>query len=172
MTIESSHKFTAVSNTDLHGTFASEFVDIIQALLDAPSLQFQVTCTVDDLPSQPAMIASRLGPVSVPCTLSVIVYGPKNMCENVGDFFQEIDMYLQDPKCCNLNVKYCNPHRLSSLNLDECPMTSDLDASVLHLDTALFEDVSRETGLLEIFDSSQNLPEAPQPQAILPCLKK
>ncbi|WAO82928.1 Hypothetical protein NCS54_00010400 [Fusarium falciforme] len=172
VTIESSHRFAAVSNTELHGTFASEFVDIIQALLDVPSLQFQVTCTVDDIPSQPAMITSRLGPVSVPCALSVIVYGPKDMCENVGDFFQDIDMYLQDPKRCNLDVKYCNPHRLSSLKVDECPMTSALDASVMHLDTALFENVSRETGLLDIFDYRQNLPETPQPEAILTCLKK
>ncbi|EEU43830.1 uncharacterized protein NECHADRAFT_74036 [Fusarium vanettenii 77-13-4] len=172
VTIESSHKFTAASNTDLHGTFSSEFVDIMEALLDVPSLKFQATCTVDDIPSQSAMKTSRLGPVSVPCALSVIVYGPRDMCENVGDFFQDIDMYLQDPKRCDLDVKYCNPHRLSSLNIDECPMTSDLAASVMHLDTALFEDVSRETGLLDIFDSSQNLPETPQPQAILSCLKK
>lgn len=56
--------------------------------------------------------------------LDAIVYGPFNLFEDVGDFAQHCDLYLQDPVGCACNVPYLNPHRLS--NSGAPPMTFDL----------------------------------------------
>lgn len=49
-----------------------------------------------------------------PTPLSAILYGPKWLSEDIGTFCQESEIYLQDPRGCDRNVLYCNPHRLSS----------------------------------------------------------
>ena len=57
--------------------------------------------------------------------LQVILYGPKRLADDVGDFIAKCGYYLQDPLGCARNVPYLNPQRLSSL--DGClPMTFDL----------------------------------------------
>ncbi|ORY13014.1 SNF2 family N-terminal domain-domain-containing protein [Clohesyomyces aquaticus] len=57
--------------------------------------------------------------------VSVIIYGPPNMFDDIGNFFQDCELYLQDPIGCDRNVQYLNPHRLSSPE-DQPQMTSDL----------------------------------------------
>jgi len=58
-------------------------------------------------------------------SLSVIIYGPMTVYDEIGDFLQDIGMYLQDPQYCDRNVRYRNPHRLSGLD-EDAPMTSEL----------------------------------------------
>jgi SWI/SNF-related matrix-associated actin-dependent regulator of chromatin subfamily A3 len=58
-------------------------------------------------------------------SLSVIIYGPMTVYDEIGEFLQEIGMYLQDPQGCDRDVRYRNPHRLSGLD-EDAPMTSEL----------------------------------------------
>lgn len=44
---------------------------------------------------------------------------------DVGNFLQEYKMFLQDPRGCDRNVRYRNPHRISGLD-EEAPMTFKL----------------------------------------------
>lgn len=97
---------------------------------------------------------------------------PETLVNDVCDFFQDVEMYLQDPKGCDTNVKYCNPHRLSSLYLDDYPMTFDVGRLGAETDPTLFQKLSSEPDDLDIFDAHQSLPEAPQPDSILPSLKR
>ena len=175
VTIESSHKFapTNISDASGCGKFSSDYIDIVQALLDEPSLRLQASCTVGSPQLQKATAKPvRLGPCSHPCELSIIVYGPKELLDNVGEFFQDLEIYLQDPEDCEWDVKYCNPHRLSSLNINDCPMTSSLCGSGAGLDQTLFQMIPGELDVLGVLDVSQELPEADQPPLILPFLKK
>ncbi|KAK3376276.1 SNF2 family N-terminal domain-containing protein, partial [Lasiosphaeria ovina] len=171
--IQSSSKFTALFSPESSGALGSEFVDVFEELLGQASLRLQAFCAASDVHSQPTgQSRLRFGPVAVPCSLSIIVYGPWDLCEDVGEFFQDLDMYLQDPRGCDMDVKYCNPHRLSSLDIDNCPMTSDPSLTGLTLDQDLFENITRDNDVLGILDAHQDLPEAPQPEAILPSLKR
>ena len=43
----------------------------------------------------------------------VILYGPMDLFEGIGEYLQKCAVYLQDPLHCDRNVLYRNPHRLS-----------------------------------------------------------
>jgi hypothetical protein len=181
VTIQSNHTFTPTNTSVVssRGKFSSDFFDVVQALLDEPSLRLQAACTVggpslqpQGAPSKSQAKPARLGPVSLPCEVSIVVYGPKDLIDNVGEFFQACDMYLQDPKGCDWDVKYCNPHRLSWLNLDDCPMTSELSRPGAEFDQTLFQSIAGESDVLDILNGQQDLLEASQPEFILPSLKK
>ena len=104
--------------------------------------------------------------MNVPCSLSLILYGPSELATTVGEFFQQMELYLQDPKGCDRNVKYHNPHRLSSMNLDECVMTFSLPLQTAQLDQSVFQKVCSQEDALDIFVAQQSLAEAYQPDAI------
>jgi hypothetical protein len=104
--------------------------------------------------------------------VSIILYGPQGLIENVGEFFQDVDMYLQDPQGCDWDVTYCNPHRLSSLNMNDFPMTFELSRPGTELDQSLFQTIPSESDVLDVLDAHQDLPEAPQPEPIRSLLKR
>ncbi|PVH83787.1 hypothetical protein DL98DRAFT_412175, partial [Cadophora sp. DSE1049] len=58
-------------------------------------------------------------------SLSVVIYGPMTIYDDIGKFLQDVGMYLQDPQNCDRKVRYRNPHRLSGLD-EDAPMTSEL----------------------------------------------
>jgi hypothetical protein len=153
------------------GKFASEIFDMLEQLMNDGDLLLHFACTPDG-GHQNSTNRSQYAAMSVACTLSLIVYGPPERCDEVGAFFQDSELYLQDPKGCNLNTKYCNPHRLSSLKLEECPMTFSLELPSIHLDEAIFQKISSDSDILDIFNAQQNLPESPQPDAIQSQLKR
>lgn len=138
--------------------------------MNESDLRLQFICT-PELGHQSTK-RSRYGTMSVPCTLSLILYGPLDLGEDLGNFFQQMELYLQDPKGCDLNTKYANPHRLSSLKLEECPMTHSLQPPALFVDQAVFQNTASDVDILDIFNAQQNLVESPQPHAILSQLKR
>ena len=44
--------------------------------------------------------------------LWINIYGPPELFETIGKFASQCKMFLQDPKYCDKNVEYCNPHRM------------------------------------------------------------
>jgi len=175
VTIHSSHEFTPVNShlVSGRGKFSPDFIDVIQALLDVSDLRVQARCTVRGTqPLKAAARSARFGPVSLPCEVSIIIYGPRALMGNVGEFFQEVNMYLQDPDGCDSDVRYCNPHRLSSLNINDCPMTSELGRPGTELNQAMFQNIPGESDVLDVFNAHQDLPEAPQPAVIRSLLQK
>ena len=44
--------------------------------------------------------------------LWINIYGPPELFETIGTFASQCKMFLQDPKYCDRNVEYCNPHRM------------------------------------------------------------
>ncbi|KAL8327367.1 hypothetical protein RB597_003610 [Gaeumannomyces tritici] len=147
-----------------HGRLAAEYVDIVQAILEAQPLELQVSCAINPLETLQLKSSHRaqFGDIVQKCTLSLIIYGPADMSRDVGDFFQEADVYLQDPKNCDRNIKYCNPHRLSSLY--HCPMVSDLSKEGANAEAIVFADLNAPE---LIPDAHENLPESTSPEDIL-----
>ncbi|OCL01572.1 hypothetical protein AOQ84DRAFT_401724 [Glonium stellatum] len=94
------------------------------------------------------------------CSLSIIIYGSEDLFEDVGRFFQDWGLFLRDPRNCDRNVRYRNPHRLSARYSEECPMTLDTNDS-LHTDQV--DDLRSPEGLLEILNTEEELIEANQP---------
>ena len=61
--------------------------------------------------------------------LHVIIYGARRLFESIGIFAAECHYYLQEPRNCDRNVEYCNPHRLSP-EQEQHVFTHDLERSV------------------------------------------
>jgi SWI/SNF-related matrix-associated actin-dependent regulator of chromatin subfamily A3 len=78
----------------------------------------------------------RFGQTQDLVSFSVILYGPKLIAEDVGRFCQDCEIYLQEPRNCDRDVPYCNPHCLSSVD-GEHRMTSELHRH--SLDTVVTE---------------------------------
>lgn len=86
------------------------------------------------------------------------------MFEDIGSFLQENGLYLQDPKGCDRNVRYRNPHRLSGLD-DDAPMTMDLEKT--HRSPAM-EPLTEEVlpvpiDIFSDFETTDSLPETVTP---------
>ena len=163
--LHTTSEFSSSSDTEFSGTIPNQHTQLLQALLDEASLTLQVTCMFGDRKVENRKTRIYL-PCIVPCSLLIILYGPAYLYEELGDFFQDYDIYLQDPRGCNLDVRYCNPHRLSSVDLASCPMTSELGLQGAAFGAFNLEEAPRQPDLLAILDSQGDLPEAPQPDAI------
>lgn len=168
--LESSGKFGFPAYKDTQGYVLDDRHVLFQALLDEPSLNLQVWCELkpdNNRRKQQSLRRCRI----VPCSLSMILYGPLNLSDDLGDFLQDHEAYLQDPQGCHHNVKYFNPQKLSSANAACCPMTFDLSLQPNKIILGL-EEVPQKPDLLDILNSRSELPEAAQPRSIQTSLKQ
>jgi hypothetical protein len=140
---------------------------MIQGLLDDTTLTLYGSCTYDSEPTDPRSV--RIG-VQSSCTLELTIYGPFELFEQIGAWFEDYDIYLQDPRVCHWDVKYCNPHRLSSNDFTNCPLVSEVvsrRSGLIHL-----QDVIERPDLLDLISGQDDLEEAPQPALIKATLKR
>ncbi|RWA04745.1 hypothetical protein EKO27_g10360 [Xylaria grammica] len=155
----------------LNSSPGDETVCFGSAILDEPTVQLQVSCTFDGTDGEkPKRVrsASRI----IPCSLNIVIYGPLSLSEELGDFFQSYDIYLQDPRHCDRQVKYCNPHRLSSTDPTSLPMTSEINSIMNAIELGAPELIPERSELLAILNTIEELPEAQQPEAIRTTLER
>lgn len=141
---------------------------MIQGLLEEASLELEVSGSFSET-------NASLGPEKVfvqrPCWLDMTVYGPFELFDEIGTWFQDYNVYLQDPiNKHNRDVRYCNPHRLSVQDLTSCPLVSELISKNSKL-TGLEELVER-PDFLDILSTHADLPETQQPTAVRTSLKR
>ncbi|ROW16619.1 hypothetical protein VPNG_01634 [Cytospora leucostoma] len=168
---DSSDRFTSKDiELEIKGHIVSDHGQMIQGLLDEPSLQLHVEAfSSGDSETNP----KNSGRVYIqhPCTLNITVYGPLNLFDEIGSWFQEYEIYLQDPiQVGELDVRYCNPHRLSFEGLESCPLLSEF----INHNSKPFElpEILSQPDLLETLSCQADLEEAPQPTAISASLKR
>jgi hypothetical protein len=94
--------------------------------------------------------------------LCVIFYGVIEAFEDVGEFFQECQMYLQDPFHCDRDVKYMNPHILCSQEEEPITTASINPESI----TCLVGNVASQIDLFAVLRNEDNIEEAETPMAI------
>ncbi|KAK8090377.1 hypothetical protein PG997_005338, partial [Apiospora hydei] len=166
--IESAGRFVSVDHEQLQGRLHTDHGQMMQGLLDDPALKLFATC----IPSK-AEQNVRSGfksSVIMPCTLDVVVYGPSDMSEDIGSWFEDYDIYLQDPRICHLDTKYLNPHRLSSTDPSCCRFLSEVvskSIAVLQL-----SDAHKRPDLLSTISCNIDLEETRQPAVISSLLKR
>src|SRR4051812_43983823 len=89
--LDSSDRFSAKDDPRCHGSIHSDYGQMIQSLLDEPELELHVSCAVD---KQPLNHRTPSSYSQTPCTLTITVYGPFELFEPIGTWFQEYDVYL------------------------------------------------------------------------------
>lgn len=103
--------------------------------------------------------------------LSVIIYGPSNLAENVRLFASRCNVYLQRPLHCDRNVPYKNPQSLSPENADTIYTSSLNDV----YDMEILSDSGMFLNPIDLFADSteqETLADAASPQALHTVLYK
>ncbi|KAL6900038.1 hypothetical protein GGI43DRAFT_406165 [Trichoderma evansii] len=164
--LNSSGTFSAMGDPRMKGLILSEHGQMIQGLLDESALNLHVSCIPNDNLSGRK---SGRSSTQVPCDLEITVYGNSDLFEQIGIWFQAYGEYLQDPRACHHDVKYWNPHRLSSDDFESCPLLSQVISHALK--SFSYQGITEGPDLLDILSSNVDLEEAPQPAAIQTALQ-
>ena len=146
------------------GAVGESTLSMLSALLTEPDLHLQLSCTTaPDLSTQrnTSRNTKRTKHSSKVSTyLSVIVYGPMELFDDIGKFFDGYELYLQDPYGCDQNVRYRNPHRISGRD-PVAPMTFELRPLAFS-----HEETVSPCDILVGFESDEILPESESPPAL------
>ncbi|QPC80249.1 hypothetical protein HYE68_011001 [Fusarium pseudograminearum] len=167
--LQGSTRFSGKDLPNVSGQISPDYSQMIQELLDETYLELHASCIVDSFQTLNAQKQSR-GPLTISCSLEISVYGPLNIFEELGTWFEHYQVYLQDPRECHREARYCNPHRLSTDDISACPLLSDVISQSSH--SLQLELITQQSGLLDELCSHQNLEEAPQPSVIKRELKR
>ena len=132
---------------------------ILQVLEDDPDIELQIQCQIGML-NQNGGEGERTSKAHSPM-LSVIIYGSMELFEPVGKLFELNNLFLQDPKGCNREVEYRNPHLLFALDLDRQITSIEAEMSSLVL-----ECTSTPFDILRGFENGETLPEAVTPSGL------
>jgi hypothetical protein len=144
--------------------------DLDVGSLDTKSAEVMKVLSEDSVIETQVFVSSPTAPVSgkqnsANCrktsSASVIVYGPIDLFEDIGSFFQECGLYLQDPVGCDRNVQYCNPHRLSA---PDAQMQSTFDLGLIPGDVSVKQ--LQDIDSLDQLISSKDLPEMDTPHLL------
>lgn len=165
--IDSSSCFSSKESNSFSGRVQPDHIQLIECLLGEPTIKLYASC----LPEMTTVSKKRNRvAVMLPCTLDITLYGPLQLFDELDAWFQESEEYfLQDPVRCDMNVRYCNPQRLSCDNLNECMLLADIvqRASVINP-----TEMPEMPDFLDILSSHIELDEAAQPSSIQSSLKR
>lgn len=161
-------KFTGTGESiSIKGHISSAYAQMMHGILRETSLRLEVSCVVDLSRASKALdqMTSRQ------CHLDITLFGPVDLFDEIGSYFEGYEVYLQDPlQNGKQDFRYCNPHRLSSQDISSCPFLSDF--LVQNSQHTGFEEVSQKPDLLDVLSSHDELDEHPQPRAIRTNLKR
>ncbi|KAJ8128622.1 hypothetical protein O1611_g5012 [Lasiodiplodia mahajangana] len=161
--LDSSSRFTSKEYHFVRGRIPTENAQLLEDMMAEPSLDLRIICTIEAKPT-----GKKKGRTQMmwPCTLDITVYGPFELFDDLGNWFQEYEVHLQDPRVCHLDAKYCNPQRLSSVR--PWPLVSEIVSQRLILAPI---EIPESSDFLDILSSHIDLEETPQPLAIRTSLK-
>ncbi|PTB69763.1 hypothetical protein BBK36DRAFT_1188398 [Trichoderma citrinoviride] len=165
VTLTDSQHFESSDDATIKGLIDPYFTFFINVLLSEQDLELEITCSLEAGKSPKAKLAM---PLSTPCHLTVTLYGDISLLEDVGSFFEEHNLYLQDPVGCSRRVLYRNPHKLCDAS-DLAIWTSDLGRE--HAKAAIIESTQPRPELIDVLNSREDLVEAKQPGSIRSTMK-
>ncbi|KAK2007911.1 hypothetical protein LZ32DRAFT_641022 [Colletotrichum eremochloae] len=178
--LESPGSFVGTQDSNLNGVISSDFIYLTAALFADTYIELQVVCSITEDALKMANSEKRFrGPTMMTkCSLEIILYGQSNHSDDISLFIDQCNetfkdqpkLYLQDPVGCDRNVRYCNPQRLPPLDPTTYQYTQELEQK--RQSFVEMEDLEPPPELLELLDSQEDLPEAPQPPTIATPLKR
>ncbi|RSL97570.1 hypothetical protein CDV31_012983 [Fusarium ambrosium] len=101
--IKTSTEFKSDEYPEIRGSILSEHGQMIQGLLDEETLDLHVFCTIEDSQGS-SQQKTRSAPLQ--CTFEITVYGPLELFEEIGTWFEDYQVYLQDPRDCHIDVRH------------------------------------------------------------------
>lgn len=101
----------------------------------------------------------------------MIIFGPHHVFDDVGSFFEEHNLYLQDPVGCSQKVLYRNPHKLSAESGVDV-WTSDLGKEHINSISMQITNARPESIDIDILNSQEDWAETQQPGSIRTTMKR
>lgn len=154
--------------SSIKGRIPTEHGQMIQSLLDEAGLELYAIYNLDGNTAskcQDRVFQERIG------SLKITVYGPFDLFDEIGSYFQEYGVYLQDPiNADKPHARYCNPHRLSADDFHSCVFVSDIIS--LRSNIGEIEEIADRPDFLDVLSTRADLAESPQPTAIRTELKR
>lgn len=167
--ITSSETFEPVDfSPGISGRIPTEHGQMIQSLLDEAGLELYAMYSINETVASnrpDRVFQERVG------SLKIAIYGPFDLFDEIGSYFQEHGVYLQDPVNADKpHVRYCNPHRLSAEDFCSCIMVSEAISSCSKF--GQIEEMADRPDFLDVLSTRADLAESPQPLAIRTELKR
>ncbi|KAI0867563.1 SNF2 family N-terminal domain-containing protein [Hypoxylon argillaceum] len=156
--LNTSTNFNSKDFDFVRGQIHTEYAQMLEGMMDENSLDLHIICTVD---ARPATKKRGRSHIMWPCTLDITVYGPFELFDEIGNWFRDYEVHLQDPRVCHLDTLYCNPQRLSSV-----PPWSLVSQVVSQRALLAPREVPERPDFLDILSSQVDLEETAQPLAI------
>ncbi|KAL7792443.1 SNF2 family N-terminal domain-containing protein [Trichoderma ceciliae] len=160
--LDSTGSFSILKESMVQGRISPDFLPVVEEITQS-CLTVQAFCTPEHQPRLSHPKRQIAAAIQNSCTLSMILYGPMDMLEEVGSFLQYHGLYLQDPKGCEINVFYCNPHSLPLPKGQTYIHTFDLEETEA---SVLLEELPEQHDLLEALSTNESLEETCQPLGI------
>ncbi|KAJ8067482.1 hypothetical protein OCU04_004826 [Sclerotinia nivalis] len=161
--LDQSNQLLRLDTCQVVGKIDGKYSKIFHTLKDMNLASTQSYCTVEIQDEKTQRKIFDYGKKhSTKIFLCVIFYGVIEAFEDVGEFFQECQMYLQDPFHCDRDVKYMNPHMLRSQEEEPVTTASITSESI----TCLAGNVSSQVDLFAVLRNEDNIEEAETPMAI------
>ncbi|KAI0114319.1 SNF2 family N-terminal domain-containing protein [Nemania sp. FL0031] len=161
--LDSSNRFASKEYPFFRGRIPTEHAQLLEGMMDEQTLDLRIICTID---ARPARKKKGRTYMMWPCTLDITIHGPFELFDELGNWLQDYEVHLQDPRVCHLDTKYCNPQRLSSVR--PWPLVSEIVSRRLFLSP---REIPESSEFLDILSSHIDLEETPQPLAIRTSLK-
>ncbi|KAI0905097.1 hypothetical protein F4823DRAFT_157792 [Ustulina deusta] len=88
-------RFSSDQDKHIQGRIQGEEAQLVGSLMDKPALKLYVVCTIDAKPVPPPTMKKRARNQELwPCTLDLAVYGPMELFDGIGNWFQTFGVYL------------------------------------------------------------------------------
>lgn len=121
---------------------SSRTLEILDSLRDVSEVLVELSATrVEDKQTRSTATPVKSLPLACKFALAVIIYGPKEVADDVGDWLSIMRLHLQTPYSCRLDVPYCNPHKMTDTSA-ALIMTSQLSAKAVSAQNSLTCDES------------------------------
>ena len=167
----SSERFAVISDKGTQeGHIASDHAFLLGDIISS-GVELHITCDFEPNDLNKRAVTRRRNAEYLPCKLDIAIYAPFAMIQEFKEWSEENEVYLQDPKICLKDAKYCNPQRLS-LHATEPLMVSQV-VSRAREHWVRLRDITEDDDFLDKYlGSGLDLEETDQPSAIKTQLKR
>lgn len=168
VTILSSATFSIVDAPDTTGHINNKHSFLLRDILES-GIGLRVSCSFESggRGRQGQSEKRKL----LPCNISIALYAPFSRLEEIKEWSDNNEVYLQDPTFCLQDAKYCNPQRLSR-HFEAARMVSEVLPQASEHRMQLRSIADDDDFLDKYLASKIELEETAQPSAIRTALKR
>lgn len=114
--------------------------NILESLTGVAETTIELSClSINQATAMSALPRARFHGAGRAFALSVVIYGLKDVADDVGDWLAAMHLNLQTPTSCKFVVPYYNPHKMTDASLAPI-MTDQLSARIVSCQPKTFDD--------------------------------